>query len=223
MRDWKSVYVIWWSSSPKGVGGSIPWACQDWAAAKEAYRFFSNGRVSEEQILAGHFLATQERIREQELVHLEWADIDWDGKVLRVRNKPQYDFKVKDSEQRDIPIPSDVLSALKKRRKTHGECSLILATSGYLPNHKLLRTLKRLAHRAGLNCGKCSGCIERNECQEWELHRFRRTYATNLLRNDVDIRTVQALMGHADLDSTLRYLTPAASSEIQDKINSIKW
>ena len=46
----------------RGVGRSIPWACQDWAAAKAAYRFFSNGRVSEEQILAGHFLATRERI-----------------------------------------------------------------------------------------------------------------------------------------------------------------
>ena len=46
----------------KGVGRSIPWACQDWAATKAAYRFFSNGRVREEQILAGYFLATRERI-----------------------------------------------------------------------------------------------------------------------------------------------------------------
>jgi hypothetical protein len=30
----------------KGVGRSIPWACQDWAATKAAYRFFSNGRLS---------------------------------------------------------------------------------------------------------------------------------------------------------------------------------
>jgi hypothetical protein len=46
----------------KGVGRSIPWACQDWAAVKAAYRFFSNDRVSEEQIMAGHFQATRERI-----------------------------------------------------------------------------------------------------------------------------------------------------------------
>jgi hypothetical protein len=46
----------------KGVGRSIPWACQDWAAAKAAYRFFSNDRVGEEQILAGHFVATRERL-----------------------------------------------------------------------------------------------------------------------------------------------------------------
>ncbi len=46
----------------RGVGRSIPWACQDWAATKAAYRFFSSDRVREEQILAGHFLATREQI-----------------------------------------------------------------------------------------------------------------------------------------------------------------
>ena len=38
-----------------GIGGSIPLSCQDWANAKAAYRFFSNDRVSEQEILAGHF------------------------------------------------------------------------------------------------------------------------------------------------------------------------
>lgn len=46
----------------KGVGRSIPWACQDWAATKAAYRFFSNDRVRAEQILTGHFQATRERV-----------------------------------------------------------------------------------------------------------------------------------------------------------------
>src|SRR5580700_3721137 len=44
-----------------GIGGSIPWVCQDWANTKAAYRFFSNGKVSEEAILAGHFQSTRER------------------------------------------------------------------------------------------------------------------------------------------------------------------
>lgn len=43
------------------IGGSIPFACQDWANTKAAYRFLSNRRVTEEQILAGHFLCTRER------------------------------------------------------------------------------------------------------------------------------------------------------------------
>lgn len=43
------------------VGGSIPFACQDWAATKAAYRFLSNERISEENILGGHFLCTRKR------------------------------------------------------------------------------------------------------------------------------------------------------------------
>ena len=44
-----------------GLGESIPFACQDWAHTKAAYRFLSNPKVSEEAILAGHFQATQSR------------------------------------------------------------------------------------------------------------------------------------------------------------------
>src|SRR4051794_36932235 len=43
------------------MGGSIPLACQDWAATKAAYRFFSNDRVGEGEILAGHFRSTRDR------------------------------------------------------------------------------------------------------------------------------------------------------------------
>jgi Transposase DNA-binding/Transposase DDE domain len=44
-----------------GTGESIPMACQDWANTKAAYRFLSNERVNERDILAGHFQSTRER------------------------------------------------------------------------------------------------------------------------------------------------------------------
>src|SRR5271157_5369580 len=43
------------------VGSTTPWASQDWANAKAAYRFFANERISEANILAGHFDSTRER------------------------------------------------------------------------------------------------------------------------------------------------------------------
>src|SRR3954454_24826404 len=43
------------------MGGSIPLACQDWAATKAAYRFFANDRVGEGEILGGHFRSTRDR------------------------------------------------------------------------------------------------------------------------------------------------------------------
>jgi hypothetical protein len=44
-----------------GVGESIPFACQDWASTKAAYRLFANDRANEKEILSGHFESTGER------------------------------------------------------------------------------------------------------------------------------------------------------------------
>jgi Transposase DNA-binding len=43
------------------VDSFTPWASQDWANTKAAYRFFGNGRVSEANILEGHFASTREQ------------------------------------------------------------------------------------------------------------------------------------------------------------------
>jgi Transposase DNA-binding/Transposase Tn5 dimerisation domain len=44
-----------------GLGESLPFACQDGAHTKAAYRFFSHERVTEQDILEGHWPATQQR------------------------------------------------------------------------------------------------------------------------------------------------------------------
>src|SRR5688572_12022599 len=49
-----------------GTAESIPLACQDWAATKAAYRFFSNEHVSEQEILSGHLACTHERFAASE-------------------------------------------------------------------------------------------------------------------------------------------------------------
>ncbi|MDR3792297.1 MAG: site-specific integrase [Terracidiphilus sp.] len=141
-----------------------------------------------------------------------------------LQGKDDLGFKVKDSEQREVPIIGDLLDDLKKWKDEHPKTRLVVGTDSDRPNTHLLRQLKRLAKQENLNCGRCSGCRSAlRECQEWQLHKFRRTYATKLLRNGVDLRTVQALMGHSDLDSTLRYLRPAEADELQGKLAKIAW
>src|SRR3954452_22446483 len=63
------------------IGASLPLACQDWATTKAAYRFFSNDRVSEAQILAGHFQATRARFAST------------DGLVLAVQDTTEFTFQ----------------------------------------------------------------------------------------------------------------------------------
>jgi len=60
-RFWLLLKQFWTS-----MGQSIPFACQDWANTKAAYRFFANDHVSEQDILSGHFQATRERFADSE-------------------------------------------------------------------------------------------------------------------------------------------------------------
>src|SRR5437899_12008780 len=68
----------------EGVGKSIPWACQDWANTKAAYRFFANEKVSQEKILAGHFQSTRERLPAGE------------GPILISHDQPAFSYKPED-------------------------------------------------------------------------------------------------------------------------------
>jgi hypothetical protein len=63
------------------MGQSIPLACQDWANAKAAYRFFSNDRLSEADILAGHFQATRDRV------------IGADGSILVLHDTTEFSYQ----------------------------------------------------------------------------------------------------------------------------------
>ena len=69
------------------IGATIPSACQDWAATKAAYRFFSNPRVDESVILAGHFAATTARFA------------DTDGFVLVLHDATDFSFKREQPER----------------------------------------------------------------------------------------------------------------------------
>jgi hypothetical protein len=65
-------------------GGSIPLVCQDWANTKAAYRFLDNDRVSEAEILAGHFHATRDRAAAT------------DGPILVLHDTTEFSFKRED-------------------------------------------------------------------------------------------------------------------------------
>jgi hypothetical protein len=90
------------------IGGTVPMACQDWAATKAAYRFFSNPRVDEGIILAGHFAATAARFAETS------------GTVLVLHDTTEFSFR------RDTPGGIGSLSLIKGRHATHTVCGLLM-------------------------------------------------------------------------------------------------
>jgi integrase len=165
-------------------------------------------------------LGSQCGLREQEIAHAAWEWVKWENSTLHIKDSPDHGWQIKDKEERICPVPSAVLSALKAWRETHPKARLIVGTDSDRPNTHLLRTLKRLADRAGLNCGQC-GCEESGECREWTLHRLRRTAATRLLKKH-DIATVAQWFGWSDLETAKRYLqaSDAGSPETRVSVDS---
>jgi integrase len=162
-------------------------------------------------------------LREQEAQFLTWTDISLSTKSLTLHSKPEYDFKIKDKEERSLPIPDDLFERLKQLWAERPKSKLVLGTRNDRPNTKLLRLLKRLTTASGLACGVCTSCKARGECERWFLHKFRATYCTMLLRSGLDLRTIQQLMGHSDLASTMRYLRPQENIQTRARINAIAW
>jgi integrase len=162
-------------------------------------------------------------LREQEAMYLEWSDISVPTKTLTIHSKPTLGFRIKDKEERSVPVPDDLLKVLKKYKKDNPDKRFVIGNGKDRPEIHLLRLLKKLVKDAGLNCGRCEKCKSREECERWFLHKFRATYCTQLLRSGLDLRTVQQMMGHSDIASTMRYLRPQEHAHTQAKINSIQW
>jgi integrase len=167
--------------------------------------------------------------REDEVMYLYWRDVDFTKGTLRVTAKPEFDFTVKDYEERTVAVPFDnLMGELYKlgwwnnaeESATGKHCQLVFPTAGGKPNYHMLRLCKRIAHRAGLNCKLCSTCIftKGKECERWFLHKFRATYGTELLRNGFDIVTVRKLLGHKPgSEATFRYLAPLQVETVRKK------
>jgi integrase len=99
------------------------------------------------------------------------------------------------------------------------------AANGKVKPNVVLVNGQEVKHKTGFyGLRYYEGCQDKSrECEKWFLHKFRATFCTKLLRSGLDIRTIQAVMGHADLASTMRYLRPAENEQTQARINSMRW
>jgi transposase-like protein len=100
-----------------GMGGSIPLACQDWANTKAAYRFFSNTKVEEGDILSGHFAATRARYDA------------CDGPILLLQDTTEFTYQRR--KPHDVGFTKSVNSGRDKegRLRHHAVCGILMHSS----------------------------------------------------------------------------------------------
>ncbi|MDT8441323.1 MAG: site-specific tyrosine recombinase XerD [Desulfuromonadales bacterium] len=132
-------------------------------------------------------------LRVSELVTLKLSDLQLDVGYLTAFGKR--------NKQRIVPLGETAVAALRAYLaearplldKTHAAPYVFLNRSGAgLTRQGFWKMIKRRARQAG---------IRRN----LSPHTLRHSFATHLLENGADLRSVQAMLGHADISTTQIY------------------
>jgi site-specific recombinase XerD len=128
-------------------------------------------------------------LRLKELLGLQVTDIDSARLVLHIRQG-------KGQKQRFVPLSPRLLEVLRAywRECRPATCLFpgVKATQP-LTGSAVLRICRRTAKRAGLS-------------KRITPHTLRHSFATHLLEADVDLLSVQALLGHSHFNTTAKYL-----------------
>ena len=136
-------------------------------------------------------------LRVGELVGLDWPDIDLGARVVRVLGKG--------GKERMVPFGAPAREALEAWREDWHEMRskhpagddedepVFLSQSGRrLSDRSVRRVIDQRAAAAGIPAGV-------------HPHTLRHTFATHLLEEGADLRTIQELLGHSSLATTQRY------------------
>ena len=132
-------------------------------------------------------------LRVSEAVGLERAAIDLEGRLVRTIGKG--------SKERIVPIGREAVEALRRYLargrpyldKRHRPELFLNARGGALTRAGAFLILRKLAASAGL------------EPERVHPHLLRHSFATHLLEGGADLRSVQEMLGHADLATTELY------------------
>jgi integrase/recombinase XerD len=142
-------------------------------------------------------------LRASEAIGLEVADLDMEEGVLRARGKG--------SKERVVPVGRAALEAVRiylergRPALVHGGIVVQLFVNFRgepLTRQGLYKIVRRHAATAGL-------------AERMSPHTLRHTFATHLLAGGCDLRSVQEMLGHADVATTQLY-THLSSARLKD-------
>jgi integrase/recombinase XerD len=156
-------------------------------------------------------------MRAGEVVRLKVGDIvpaarlrhDSDQEIIRI-------VQSKGRKDRIVMLPVDILSLLRdwwKERPT-GQDKDVPAPErvlfpGYRGKHLSARQISRLFKETAREAGITKPVTLHTSCRRRASGTMRHSFATHLLERGVDIRVIQALLGHTKLTTTARYASVA--------------
>jgi integrase/recombinase XerD len=145
-------------------------------------------------------------IRVSELIHLQLSHVDMGLGLLRVTGKG--------NKQRIVPVHGGALATVRRYIETGrpallkgkaSSCLFVTARGGGLTRQAFWAAIKVNGRKAGI-------------FHHLSPHVLRHTFATHLLEGGADLRSLQEMLGHADLSTTEIY-THVVRSRLRDTLD----
>src|SRR5262249_44839359 len=192
-QEWLDLQKI-----PKIKKLKVPPQKIDFLTQQESNLLLANTRGVWREII---FTALKTGLRRGELKALNWSDINWHNKTLTVRHswcesKKGLDTP-KSNRERQIPLTEELHSMLGCRKKDTGPVFLD-ETGKSFSTKKLNDEIAAACRRAGIKVVTC--------------HILRHTFASLLIMAGASLKAVQELLGHTNIQITMRYAHLAPSS-----------
>ena len=175
-------------------------------------------------------------LRLGEIIGLKWVDVDFKNETISIKRAVSNIAKVKSDGTREwgvvehtpktetsirtIPMPKALVKTLKqhkiaqsKEKLKHGDFytdnGLVFCTEygNFLDTRNLTRSYTRHLNKIDMPY--------RN------FHSLRHTYATRLFENNVPIKTVQALLGHKDIATTMNIYTHVMPEKMTTEVQCL--
>lgn len=187
-------------------------------------------------------------LRKGEIIALTWEDIDFTNEMLKVNksfshiklrdtdgneivlddvNKTKYDLITKTpktkSSNRIVPIPKNIVPILKKHKLKAVEINL----KNGVPNNESSLVFPSQAGTK-LNSENITrrwiAVLKKAGIDYLNFHCIRHTFATQLLEKDVNVKSIQDLLGHSSIRTTLdiySHVSQDSKKEAISKLNDI--
>lgn len=167
--------------------------------------------IAKESVYYRHFLfILQTGIRSSELRGLKWCDVDFENRIIHIRRNTTYDSHNGEfitgelktiTSQRDIPLTQtayDILIHMKHMQEIKKRKIVLLEFA----DHIFLNRNGRLICNADYDKILKILC-DKIEIEKISMHTLRHTFATRCIESGMKPKTLQKILGHANISMTM--------------------